>query len=78
MPRSNQTNGKRKIKRAAIVRKRDGSVVVYTRAAIEARADSIAKGLGVDRDKAFRMLDQGKLRGTVAEMRLASLRFLLD
>lgn len=78
MPRVKKTNAKRSVKRIDIVPKADGSVVVYTRAGIEARADAIAKGLGVDRKKAFRMLEQGKLRGTVAEMRLAPLRFLLD
>ena len=54
------------------------SVVVHTRAGIEARADAVALDLGVDRKDAFKMLDCGQLRGTVAEMRLAPLRFLLD
>jgi hypothetical protein len=74
-----KTNGaKRKTKRIDVVPRADGSVVVFTRAGIEARADAVAKGLGVDRKKAFQMLDAGKLRGTVAEMRLSPLRFLLD
>lgn len=56
----------------------NGNVVVLTRADVEARADAVALGLGMGRKAAFRMLDQGKLRGTVAEMRLAPLRFLLE
>jgi hypothetical protein len=56
----------------------NGNVVEYTRAGIEARADAVARDLGVNRETAFRMLDRGELRGTVAEMRLAPLRFLLD
>lgn len=56
----------------------NGNVVVHTRAGIEARVDAVARDLGVDRKAAFRMLDRGELRGTVAEMRLAPLRFLLD
>ena len=55
-----------------------GNVVMHTRAGIEARADAVARDLGVDRKAAFKMLDRGQLRGTVAEMRLAPLRFLLD
>jgi hypothetical protein len=78
MPTTKKTRAKRSIKRTAVVPKANGSVVVFTRAGIEARADAVAKDLGVNREKAFRMLDQGKLRGTVAEMRLAPLRFLLD
>jgi hypothetical protein len=78
MPTTKRTKAKRSIKRIAVVPKANGSVVVFTRAGIEARADAVAKDLGVNREKAFRMLDQGKLHGTVAEMRLAPLRFLLD
>jgi hypothetical protein len=78
MPTTKKTKTKRSIKRVDVVQKANGSVVVFTRAGIEARADAVAKELGVNREKAFRMLDQGKLRGTVAEMRLAPLRFLLD
>jgi hypothetical protein len=78
MPRAKKTNGKRSVKRIDVVPKGDGSVVVWTRAGIEARADAIARDLGVDRKKAFRMLEEGKLRGTAAELRLAPLRFLLS
>jgi hypothetical protein len=78
MPATKKTKAKRSIKRVDVVPKANGNVVVYTRAGIEARVDAVAKDLGVNREKAFRMLDQGKLRGTVAEMRLAPLRFLLD
>ena len=52
MPRMKTTNGKRPIKRINVVPKVDDSVVVYTRAGIEARADAVAKDLGVDREKA--------------------------
>jgi hypothetical protein len=55
-----------------------GNVVVHTRASIEAWADAVARDLGVDRKAAFKMLDRGQLRGTIAEMQLAPLRFLLD
>jgi hypothetical protein len=76
--RPKKSNGKRSVKHTDIVPKTDGTVVVYTRAGIEARADAIAKELGVGRKKAFRMLEEGKLRGTAAELRLAPLRFLLS
>jgi hypothetical protein len=69
---------KRPVRRTNVVPKANGNVVVFTRVGIEARADAVARDLGVDREKAFKMLDEGKLRGTVAEMRLAPLRFLLD
>lgn len=78
MPRAKKINGHRSVKRIDIVSKADGSVVVHTRVGIEARADAIAKDLGVNRKKAFRMLEEGKLRGTSAELRLAPLRFLLS
>ncbi|HEU4734392.1 MAG TPA: hypothetical protein VFT22_41160 [Kofleriaceae bacterium] len=78
MPRSKKINGRRSVKRVDIVPKADDSVVVNTRAGVEARADAIARDLGVDRKKAFRMLEEGKLRGTAAELRLAPLRFLLS
>jgi hypothetical protein len=76
--RPKKINGKRSVKYTDIVPKADGSVVVFTRAGIEARADAIAKDLGVGRTTAFRMLEEGKLRGTAAELRLAPLRFLLS
>jgi hypothetical protein len=69
---------KRPVRRTNVVPKANGNVVVFTRVGIEARADAVARDLGVNREKAFKMLDEGKLRGTVAEMRLAPLRFLLD
>jgi hypothetical protein len=78
MARQKKINAKRSVKRIDVAPNANGSVVVYTRAGIEARADAIAKDLGVDRKKAFRMLEEGKLRGTVAELRLAPLRFLLS
>jgi hypothetical protein len=78
MARPKKINGKRSVKRVDIVPKANGSVVVFTRAGIEAQADAIAKDLGVNRNKAFRMLEEGKLRGTAAELRLAPLRFLLS
>ena len=56
----------------------NGNVVVHTRLGIEARADAVARSLKVSRKVAFQMLDRGELRGTVAEMQLAPLRFLLD
>jgi hypothetical protein len=56
----------------------DGNVIEYTRAEIEAKADAVAGSFGWTRSVAFRKLDAGKLRGTVAEMRLAPLRFLLE
>lgn len=56
---------------------RTGNVVTYTRAGILARADAAARDLGVSRQAVFKMLDRGELHGTVAEMRLAPLRFLL-
>lgn len=71
-------NGKRPVKRIDVGSDADASVVVRTRAGIEARADAIARELGVGRKKAFRMLEEGKLRGTAAELRLAPLRFLLS
>ena len=55
-----------------------GAVVVLTRPELEARAAQVAKDLvGVSRERAFKMLDQGKLRGTLAEMYLAPIRTLL-
>jgi hypothetical protein len=54
-----------------------GNVVEYTRAGIEAKADAVAARFGWTRAVAFRKLDAGKLHGTVAEMQLAPLRFLL-
>jgi hypothetical protein len=78
MARPKKTNGKRSVKRVDIVPKANGSVVVFTRTGIEAQADAIAKDLGVNRKTAFRMLEEGKLRGTAAELRLAPLRFLLS
>jgi len=65
-------------KRVDAGRAPNGNVVVHTRAGIEARADAVARDLGVDRKAAFKRLDRGQLRGTVAEMQLAPLRFLLD
>lgn len=76
MARTKKISARRSAKRDVAL-KTDGSVVVYTRAAIEARADAVAKELGIGRDEAFRRLDAGKLRGTAAELRLAPLRFLL-
>jgi hypothetical protein len=78
MATTKKTKAKRAIKRVDVVPEANGSVVVSTRAGIKARAAMVAKDLGVNLQEAFRMLDQGKLRGTVAEMRLAPLRFLLD
>lgn len=75
MARPKKIDGKRSVKR---VPRANGSVVVFTRAGIEAQADAVAKDLGVNRQKAFRMLEEGKLRGTTAELRLAPLRFLLS
>jgi len=55
-----------------------GGVVTLTRPELEARADKIASELlHVSRGRAFTMLDQGKLRGTLAESALAPLRNLL-
>jgi hypothetical protein len=78
MSRPKKSNGKRSVKRVDIVPKANGSVVVFTREGVEAQADAIAKGLGVNRKRAFQMLEEGKLRGTAAELRLAPLRFLLS
>jgi hypothetical protein len=53
-------------------------VVVLTRPQLEARADKIAQDLvGTSRARAFKMLDQGKLRGTLAEATLSPIRDLL-
>jgi hypothetical protein len=52
--------------------------VVLTRPELEARADKIALDLlGKSRARAFRLLDQGKLRGTLAEATLSPIRDLL-
>lgn len=56
-----------------------GNVVVHTRSSMLARANAVARDLlGVNRKEAFRMLGRGELRGTLAEMQLAPLRFLLE
>jgi hypothetical protein len=78
MATTKKTKAKRSTRRVDVGSNANGSVVVSTRAGIKGRAAAVAKDLGVNLQEAFRMLDQGKLRGTVAEMRLAPLRFLLD
>jgi hypothetical protein len=56
----------------------NGSVVVLTRAELQQRADQASKELvGVTRAQAFKMLDNGKLRGTLAEAVLTPMRDLL-
>jgi len=53
-------------------------VFVLTRPELGARAEKIAQDLlGKSRERAFKMLDQGKLRGTLAEATLSPLRDLL-
>jgi len=55
-----------------------GGVVVVTRPELEARADKVAQDLlGKSRKRAFKMLDEGKLRGTLAEATLSPIRDLL-
>lgn len=55
-----------------------GGVVILTRPELEARAEKIAQELlGKSRERAFKMLDQGKLRGTLAEATLSPIRDLL-
>jgi hypothetical protein len=55
-----------------------GRVVVLTRHELEARAEKISQDLlGKSRERAFKMLDQGKLRGTLAEATLSPIRDLL-
>lgn len=55
-----------------------GGVFVLTRPELEARAEKIAQDLlGKSRERAFKMLDQGKLRGTLAEATLSPIRDLL-
>ena len=55
-----------------------GGVVVLTRSELEARADKISHDLlGKSRERAFKMLVQGKLRGTLAEATLSPIRDLL-
>jgi hypothetical protein len=76
-PKKNKARRPIKGRAAGSSARPNGNVVVLTRADVEARADAVALDLGMGRRAAFRMLDQGKLRGTVAEMRLAPLRFLL-
>lgn len=76
MATANKLIRRRGLKRGDAARV-NGNVVEYTRAEVEAKVDDVARDLGVSRAVAFRMLDRGELRGTVAEMRLAPLRFLL-
>jgi hypothetical protein len=55
-----------------------GGVVVLTRPELLARADKIAQDLlGKSRERAFKLLAQGKLRGTLAEAALSPIRDLL-
>jgi hypothetical protein len=55
-----------------------GAVFVKTKAQLEDRAERVAQDLlNVSRVRAFKMLDQGKLRGTLAESALTPLRDLL-
>lgn len=55
-----------------------GGVVVVTRPQLEARAEKIAQDLlGKSREHAFKMLDQGELRGTLADATLSPIRDLL-
>lgn len=55
-----------------------GAVVVLTREELEARAEKVAQDLlHMSRVEAFRLLDRGKLRGTLAEATLTPIRDLL-
>jgi hypothetical protein len=55
-----------------------GAVVVRTRKQLEERAEKVAQDLlGVSSVRAFKMLDGGKLRGTLAEAALTPIRDLL-
>jgi hypothetical protein len=55
-----------------------GAVVVLTREELEARAEKVAQDLlHMSRVEAFRLLDRGKLRGTLAEAALTPIRDLL-
>ncbi|HKE13295.1 MAG TPA: hypothetical protein VKB80_00400 [Kofleriaceae bacterium] len=52
--------------------------MVRTRKQLEERAEKTARDLlGVSRVRAFKMLDGGKLRGTLAEAALTPIRDLL-
>lgn len=57
---------------------RPDPVTRLSRADLEARADRIAAGLGVTRERAFEMLSRGELHGKLAEPELYMVRSLLD
>ena len=55
------------------------SVQILTRSELLRRAeDESREMLGVSMTDAFRMLDNGELRGTIAEAKLTCLRMLLE
>jgi hypothetical protein len=55
-----------------------GAVIVLTREQLESRAEQAAQDLlQVSRARAFRLLERGKLRGTLAEAVLTPMRDLL-
>jgi hypothetical protein len=72
------------MKRAATRRTRSsngngsGGVVILSRQQLEQRAERVAQDLlQVSRAKAFKLLEKGKLRGTLAEAELTKCRDLL-
>jgi hypothetical protein len=53
--------------------------IVLTRAQLRAHAEREAKSmLGVSAKRAFRMLDTGELRGTIAACEMSMLRYMLE